>query len=1553
MASYTAGRRYLPRMALARPVLAEVLAAADGDPGTMREGVRLKVCEASRRLRCRWGSLPRCAILGLWFSICGAFGSVRAFPLGVAAEHLAFPTPAEDAARSGREQLGEGEESWEQRQPAFASGIGPGGVKAARKAGVPEEQLVRMSRLVQIGQVLKFMQKIGSGRTTSKTPSSGRKPVAPKGPAGQVLQGDPRRRLTRSCGVCSALLRSRSQAIEALMLDDFVGAQSKPHQEERRLSVRGWLEHRSHLQSYAGPIRQGWTLSTVVDLLNAGQPEQAKATALLAIAALDQSAIDSGNWLLAAEFSMESPQSFSSFQRPRQLDPLESRQTRISDHSAKRTWEVEAVSLHRRCRLEMAVEGAGLEYRPSNHASVSSWRSTTHALQHGGDVPSASGGIRAPPSNVRSDEDGEKTPSDAPVPAVAQHTVSGSGVRALLGCVSRGKSWSCSWRPDNSGVQLGHDDVLEEEGQAAPVMKTILSFSVRQAMKAALIVRVSRLMLVPTKIFSQANLFLDLMVRRLGNALLLGPAPELLHFCPPSSGHNSSNVFARQVLPFLLFPFHAALTSQRAGAFFCTGWPCCVAHAIAVSSASASRHSGVLWKSRGGTTAWNEAGPFSAKDLDLLSYAAPCNVLPVEPSRLNFVGTPSFDPVPFLDSRNRATYARPLDFARDIPDEEEVSKVSVRADRRQTAELLQLLDDTGRLHLFDNSEVRPRLQSGLFSVAKDSQRDRMVLDARPPNQAEQHTEDLKESYHSFIVGLRRAKRNVFALELSFDEVSHLKACSRAPGLRGYPKKSEDDGYGRLLSILDAVYAVQCHRVDVDLRALGSPFLITSDASSTAEAAAGVRIPEHLSVELCCHGLQRASGPDFSLRCKPTGERGELPEDQGMPDEVYTSHPLWEEVCSTLQFFQVERSALASSLFPDIDTSTCRSCVAPFRATWLPESGWLLVLHGGVITDEKRAAYRPAADSSEVPTLNKPQQEILPRGKGTEEIRESRGNLDGRAAVSVGERGRFAKDPKAAKGDSLTGWEHLSLQSGRELKTKPGIASRITRARRPPKELKRFADPDEAPPQGCLRNLGNWAVGDSLQDERAALWGKTADAGWLGEFRQLDLARCARCDPEESEKPLILEDGGEDLWDTLYQHPDLLVEGQRVSPACLDDVLSKWERLEPTQHRTPMPEPILWAMVSLGISWGWHRWSAVTFFCFLGCCRIGEVLGSVRRDLLTPCDLLQTDLRFYLVFREPKTRGRGARVQHVAVELEKAFADFLSSVWERLPSRELLFPGIPGIYKRRWDSILPPLKLQLDSNLLPAHSEGAPVSDAATEPVDSGILPSGSFCRVGSPEIASSLPRKRYFSFSSASTLVPMFPSALAATPSGLSFRCWPVSAGGASCCCAAGAKSTFDSSRMENGSARKQPRVNMTNMFTWVLQFISTLPPAREFLAAVQLVQKAPSTPDFSLRRMENGSARKQPRVNMFIPSSATDHRKEGIDVVRLSEPTSVPLRDAADLVTWTEDVCQVLAECVAEAMQRPVELECPGLWAPFPILRSWLSAHGFVCGQSGLRSLC
>ena len=76
----------------------------------------------------------------------------------------------------------------------------------------------------------------------------------------------------------------------------------------------------------------------------------------------------------------------------------------------------------------------------------------------------------------------------------------------------------------------------------------------------------------------------------------------------------------------------------------------------------------------------------------------------------------------------------------------------------------------------------------------------MVLDARPPNLAESSETrwirtlgtleqfqfiflHLKEFYHAFVVSEQRARRNVLSLELDYQDVLQLSACSKA--LRGH------------------------------------------------------------------------------------------------------------------------------------------------------------------------------------------------------------------------------------------------------------------------------------------------------------------------------------------------------------------------------------------------------------------------------------------------------------------------------------------------------------------------------------------------------------------------------------------------------------------------------------------------------------------------------------------------------------------------------------------------------------------------------------------------
>ena len=185
---------------------------------------------------------------------------------------------------------------------------------------------------------------------------------------------------------------------------------------------------------------------------------------------------------------------------------------------------------------------------------------------------------------------------------------------------------------------------------------------------------------------------------------------------------------------------------------------------------------------------------------------------PVVADRLHFVGRPAFDPSPYLDAHTRAIYERPLDHAREIPEDEPVPRVRVRCDRSETLRLLKVLDDSGRLCLLPEVAGRERLDNGLFTVAKSLSRDRMVLDSRPANQAERaadrwiasmasleqlqwmylspdeimqaSTEDLQEYYHCFIIGEQRCRRNILAVRVRPEEVSRL-SCFREE-LRSQP-----------------------------------------------------------------------------------------------------------------------------------------------------------------------------------------------------------------------------------------------------------------------------------------------------------------------------------------------------------------------------------------------------------------------------------------------------------------------------------------------------------------------------------------------------------------------------------------------------------------------------------------------------------------------------------------------------------------------------------------------------------------------------------------------
>lgn len=107
---------------------------------------------------------------------------------------------------------------------------------------------------------------------------------------------------------------------------------------------------------------------------------------------------------------------------------------------------------------------------------------------------------------------------------------------------------------------------------------------------------------------------------------------------------------------------------------------------------------------------------------------------PIVADRIKMEGEPTFDPIPFLDDRSKVLYQDPIGQALgidavDVP----FPVVKVHATRREKMHLLHKLDSTNRLIIATADQVREFAPNGLFSVVKDLQFDRMILDARCPN----------------------------------------------------------------------------------------------------------------------------------------------------------------------------------------------------------------------------------------------------------------------------------------------------------------------------------------------------------------------------------------------------------------------------------------------------------------------------------------------------------------------------------------------------------------------------------------------------------------------------------------------------------------------------------------------------------------------------------------------------------------------------------------------------------------------------------------------------
>ena len=155
-----------------------------------------------------------------------------------------------------------------------------------------------------------------------------------------------------------------------------------------------------------------------------------------------------------------------------------------------------------------------------------------------------------------------------------------------------------------------------------------------------------------------------------------------------------------------------------------------------------------------------------------------------------------------------------------------------------------------------------------------------------------------------------------------------------------------------------------------------------------------------------------------------------------------------------------------------------------------------------------------------------------------------------------------------------------------------------------------------------------------------------------------------------------------------------------------ELVSRWEHLEPPVHRVPIPKPIVKAIVALAWCAGFRAFAGVTLLAFYGLGRIGEVLATMRSDLLLPgADLWDQgdDVFLRLGASKTSTRGRG-RVQQLKIT-DRTAIRIIVAAFQDVESGQKLFPKTPSANRYRWNKLLAVLAVDPALRLTPGGLRG--------------------------------------------------------------------------------------------------------------------------------------------------------------------------------------------------------------------------------------------------------
>ena len=182
--------------------------------------------------------------------------------------------------------------------------------------------------------------------------------------------------------------------------------------------------------------------------------------------------------------------------------------------------------------------------------------------------------------------------------------------------------------------------------------------------------------------------------------------------------------------------------------------------------------------------------------------------------------------------------------------------------------------------------------------------------------------------------------------------------------------------------------------------------------------------------------------------------------------------------------------------------------------------------------------------------------------------------------------------------------------------------------------------------------------------------------------------------------------------SLSNFRHLLLAIQRWKPAVRTvmqpawDYVARWELQEPVNHRIPIPESLVRAMIVTAWNRKWYAWAAATTIAFYGGGRLGEILKCARQDLLLPCDFLETAATpVFVRLRSFKSRTRQpAKVQHLRIVDETA-CRILTILLRKLPEDAALFEASHYQYRKRWNALLQILSIPARCRLTPGGLRG--------------------------------------------------------------------------------------------------------------------------------------------------------------------------------------------------------------------------------------------------------